>query len=247
MKAIISILFLISSCIASFAGTIDEANKLYSDENYTEAAKAYENILSQGQESYELYYNLGNAYFKSNILPKAILNYERALLLTNNDEDVIYNLQIANSYIIDKIEVLDEFFMRTWYNSIISVLPVETWGVISIISFILTLLVALLFLFTKKSPVKKACFGIGLISVFITIISLVFGYSQYHKQTKRVNAIVMSPTVTGKSTPDESGTDLFIIHEGLKVSVTDNLGDWVEVKLSNGSKGWVLESSVDNI
>jgi tetratricopeptide (TPR) repeat protein len=226
---------------------LDSANQAYTNGDYTQAIDHYEMILEHGYESAALYYNLGNAYYKQNIIDKAILNYERALLLKPNDEDIKYNLEMANRLTVDRIEKLPEFFLDVWFRNSINWFSSNQWAIISISAFVLALIFISIYLYTRKYGIKKLSFWLGLALVLVTIFSLIFSYQQKKKIIIKDTAIVMSPSVTVKSSPDLSGTDLFVIHEGTKVWLQDEVGEWKEIKLSDGSKGWLRTDDIEEI
>lgn len=226
---------------------LDSANQAYINGDYTKAISQYEMILEQGYESAALYYNLGNAYYKQNIVDKAILNYERALLLKPNDEDIKYNLEMANRLTVDRIEKLPDFFLSVWFKNIVKWFSPDVWAIISISSFLLTLVFISIYLYTRKYGLKKLSFWLGFAFILITIFSLVISYKQKQKILVKDTAIIMSPSVTVKSSPDKSGTDLFVIHEGTKVWIQDHVGEWKEIKLSDGSKGWLKVENIEEI
>lgn len=226
---------------------IENGNQHYVDGRFEEAIHTYESILDSGYEAPELYFNLGNAYFKSHKLTPAILNYERAILLAPNDEDIAYNLDLARSYVLDKIDLLPQLFLKDWHLAIVRLLNSDNWAYVSIISFILFLFLFSLYLFKQGYRIKRVAFWLGLLLLFVSISGYVFSF--HHKQliTSHDKAIVFSPSVTVKSSPDESGTDLFLIHEGTKVMIEDTLGIWTEIKLEDGNKGWIYSSDIEKI
>jgi tetratricopeptide (TPR) repeat protein len=223
------------------------ANEKYSEGLYEEAIESYENILSSGYSSAALYYNLGNAYYKQNNVTKAILNYERALLLSPGDEDIKYNLDIANQLVTDKIDALPEFFLIRWIRQVRTSLSPGNWGIFSITGFAMAGIFFLLFYFLRKRALRRLFFILSFLAVFLSGTTLFFGIKQNRELVERNTAIVVSPTVKGKSSPDEGGTDLFVLHEGVKVWITDKLNAWIEIKLADGNKAWVPENSLERI
>ena len=214
-------------------------NELYANGNYEEAVKKYEAIVQQGFEASELYYNLGNAYYKSNKIPHAILYYERALQLDPNNEDILYNLEIARSYVVDKIESLPGFFLTRWIHSIARLMSSNGWAILSISSFVSLLLFIILYFFTKRAEIKRLSFWLGGLLLFISVSSIWFSSIQKNQIVNQKEAIIFAPSVTVKSSPDENSTDVFQLHEGTKVKIIQKLGSWQEIKLSDGNKGWV--------
>lgn len=224
-----------------------KANNLFVQNNFQEAIDTYELILDNGYESSDLYYNLGNAYYKQNIIAKAILNYERALLLDPNNADIKYNLELTNSLVVDKIEVLPVFFLRSWVKNFRNMFSSNIWAIFSIVCFVLTLIFISLFLYTRNYGFKKIFFWLGFIVFISSMISFIFSYQQKQKVIDNNTAIIINPSVTVKGSPDASGTDLFVIHEGTKVWIDDKISDWNEIKLSDGSVGWIKSEEFEII
>lgn len=232
---------------AAEEGLEQQAENDYKAGKYLEAADAYRKILADGQESFGLYYNLGNCYYKLNENTRAILNYERALLLKPGDKDARYNLKMAQSRTVDKIEVLPELFFIRWYKALISWFSADQWAYLSVALFILFLCMAALFFYATSVWMKKAGFTLGIVMLLLTVLTVVFSVKQNNRITQRDYAIVLTPSVTVKGAPDESGTSLFVVHEGLKVRVIESLGEWVNIRLDDGNEGWVAKNDVEII
>ena len=224
-----------------------KGSQLYSDANYEEAIQTWEEIIESGYEASTIYYNLGNAYFKSNKIAPAILNYERAKILAPHNKDINYNLELARTYVIDKIDELPEVFYLRWYNNIVQMFASNTWAIITIIAFVIFLVLFSAFLYAKNYSFKKAAFWVSIIFLVIWLCAFAFSWSGNKLVTDHNKAIVFSPSVTVLSSPDRSGTELFVIHEGTKVTVIDELNEWTEILLSSGTKGWLLSSSIEKI
>ena len=216
-----------------------KANNFFIQGEFQDAIDNYENILKLEYESSELYYNLGNSYYKQSVIAKAILNYEKALLLKPNDADIIYNLQLTNSLIVDKIEILPVFFLTGWIRGIKNIFSSNIWSIVSMVFFAIALIFISFFLYSRGAGFKKLSFWIGLLVLTISVISFIFSNQQKQKIISGNTAIIMNPSVTVKSSPDESGTDLFVLHEGTKVWIEDKISDWNQIKLSDGSVGWL--------
>lgn len=224
-----------------------EGDSAYMRNDFALAIQIYENLLKKG-EAAEVYYNLGNSYYKTDDIAKAILNYERALLLEPGNSDIRANLEIARSKTIDKIVPVPEIFFVAWIKSLINSLSVDAWAKLGIIFFILLLIAFSLFLFSKQIVWKKTGFISGLVFLFFVMLSNVFAYQQKSELLNRNQAIIMSPSVTVRSTPSESGTSLFIIHEGHKVEIKDDsMREWKEIRLEDGKVGWVPTSVIEVI
>lgn len=251
MKKIILIWGLLLAGFVGFAAGDNrleqQAEQLYSEGKYNEAAEAYQKILDEGVESAELYYNIGNCFYKMGENTRAILYYERALLLDPSDGMARYNLDMAQKAVVDKIEVLPELFLVRWYKAVETNFSADQWGYISVGLFLIFLVMAALFFYSPSVGVKKTGFVVGLIVFFLTIGSIFFAYKQDKRVSQREYAIVMTPSVTVKGAPDNSGTSLFLIHEGLKVRVIGELGEWYNIRLADGNEGWVAKSDIEKI
>jgi len=249
---IIFLLFINLTALVSVAQKvdplIDSANNAYTEQNYEEAVGFYEKVLDKGLESPELYYNLGNAYYKLHDIASAILNYERAKQLAPNDEDIQYNLELAKKQITDKIEPIPEFFLLRWAKNALNLFSSNAWALASLITFIAFLVLFSLYLYSGRLGIKKSSFWIGIIALIISIASFSFSYQQKQDIVNSGEAIVFSPKVTVKSSPSESGTELFVIHRGVKVHIVDDdINGWYEVKLADGNKGWLKRETVEPI
>ncbi len=249
MKKTIYILFLLMIALAGVQAQkrqaiIDTANAAYKNNNYTRAITHYDSVIAQGYVSSELFYNLGNAYFKKQQLAQAILYYEKALKYDPGNEDVRHNLEMARQMTIDKIDRVPQMFYVRWWKSIYNFFSADTWAQIVVGAFILTLVFIALFLLSGRIVIRKGAFYTGLITLLITIFSFFVAAKKHHDFTHDKAGIVFNPSVTVKGSPDEQSVDLFVIHEGTKVYIQDKLGDWYEIKIENGSIGWIKKDSI---
>lgn len=224
-----------------------KANKAYSDGAYSTAVEFYKKVVDAGFESPELFYNLGNAYFKLNDYANAILWYERAKRIDPGNEDIDFNLNVANTKISDKIEPLPEMFYKRWFNGLVRLFSVDAWAAMCIVMFITGLLCGVLYLASHVLVLRKIGFWLGLGLLFFSVISLIFAWSGYSFTKTTSEAIVFAPTITVKSSPDEKSTDLFVVHEGTKVRLMDNISGWYEIRIANGSVGWLPATSLEKI
>jgi len=240
-------LFVAANVIFAESATFTRANKLYAQKNYSEAAGLYETVIKNDGVAPELFYNLGNAYFKSNELAKAILNYERALRIAPGYEDAKNNLEFANKRVIDNIVMADTFFLKKWISSLMKIQTSNGWFYTAVILFILTLIAFLVFIFGSTKLLRKTFFYTGFVSLIISIASITFSGIRKNQMVNHREAIIMSGVVVIKGAPDKSGTDLFQLHEGTKIIVISTLGNWYEVKLGNGNVGWVEINQVEKI
>lgn len=224
-----------------------EGDSAYIRNDYASAIQIYEALLSKG-EAADVYYNLGNSYYKAEDIAKAILNYERALLLQPGNSDIRANLEVARAKTIDKVEPIPDVFFVGWTKTLINSMSVNAWGVCGIICFILLIVALYLFIFSKQIVVKKVGFISGIVLLIVVIAANVFAGQQEDRLMNRDSAIVMNPSVTVRSTPNEGGTSLFVLHEGRKVNIKDNsMKEWKEIRLEDGKVGWVPASAIEVI
>lgn len=224
-----------------------EGDSAYMRDDYASAIQIYENLLKKG-EAADVYYNLGNSYYKAGDIAKAILSYERALLLQPGNADIRANLEIARSKTIDKVVPVPEIFFVSWAKSLINSMSIDAWAKLGVVFFILLLVSLYLFFFSKQIVWKKTGFIAGLVLLAFVILSNVFAFQQKSELTNRNDAIVLSPSVTVRSTPSDSGTSLFILHEGHKVEIKDNsMREWKEIRLEDGKVGWVPAFAIEVI
>jgi len=226
---------------------IKTGNNLYAKGIYNLAINAYEQIVDSGYQASELFFNLGNAYYKSNNIPYAILNFERAKLLDPFDDDIEHNLALANAYVVDKIDVIPEFFLNRWLRNFSSITSSDIWAICSISAFIIFLLFFMGYLFFYRLGLKKVSFWLCLLLFFISLSSFYLSLKRKQFLTLNNSAVIITPTLTVKSSPNESGNDLFIIHEGTIVNIEDTISDWNQIKIGNGNKGWIRRSDLIKI
>ena len=224
------------------------ADSAYATADYATAIHIYEQLLATEGEAASVYYNLGNAYYKSNDIAHSILNYERALLLDPSNEDIQFNLELARSKAVDKNAIVSELFFVRWFRDFSSIMPVDGWAKCGILCFIVLILCLTLFIFNKKSKTKKIIFIFALLSLICTILANVIASNQKDKMNYRESAIIMEPSVTVRSTPSTSGTELFILHEGKKVTIKDDsMKEWKEIEIEDGNIGWLPASAIEQI
>ncbi len=235
------------SPLTSHAVTKAEADSAYVRGEYQQAIKDYEALLKHGASA-DLYYNLGNAYYRTENITKAVLNYERALLLSPSDRDIRFNLQMARSKTIDKITPEQEMFFVTWYRSLVNLASVDGWARTALIALALAIILALVYLFSERIWLRKIGFFGAIFLIAVFVLSNIFAHQQKELLVNRKGAIVTAPAVTVKSTPDKKGTDLFILHEGTKVTITDaSMKEWKGVRLADGKEGWIETKQIELI
>ena len=225
----------------------EKANAFYTTEDYQQAISNYEQILRTGQASAKLYFNLGNAYYKAGNMNQAILNFERAKVLAPNDENIDFNIRMASQFVVTSIEPLPLPFFLRWRTSVVNMYPSDTWSYISIAAFVVFLMLIGLFIFSRIVTVRRISFLLGIFMVIFSGFTYSFASKQKKKILERNSAIVFCPRVTVKSSPSQTGTDLFLIYEGLKVDITDSVSTWKEIKLADGNQGWLPDSCIVKI
>ena len=224
-----------------------DADSAYVKEHYQQAAKDYEALLKQGVSA-ELYFNLGNAYYRMDNITQAVLNYERALLLSPGDKDIRFNLQMARSKTIDKITPESEMFFVTWYRSLVNLMSVDGWARTALVALVIAIILALVYLFSSPIWLRKVGFFGGILLLAIFLVSNIFAWQQKRELTHRSGAIIIQSAVTVRSTPAKTGTELFILHEGTKVKITDDsMQGWREVRVADGKQGWVETKEIEVI
>ncbi|MEA4885397.1 MAG: tetratricopeptide repeat protein [Bacteroides graminisolvens] len=223
------------------------ADSAYIRNDFTTAIQIYEMILRTG-ESADIYYNLGNSYYKIGDIAKAILNYERALILKPANKDIRSNLEIARAKTVDKVTDVPELFFITWLKSITNSMGIQSWAIIAISFFLLFIVSIYIFFFSTKIVARKTFFILALFFLVFCVIANISAAFQRRVRLNRMNAIIISPSVTIRSTPNDNGTSLFILHEGRKVFIKDDsMKDWKEIQLEDGNVGWVKKNDLEVI
>ena len=229
------------------AVTKNNADTEYQKGNYQQAIRDYEEILKNG-ESAEIYFNLGNAYYRTDNITKAVLNYERARLLSPGDDDINFNLQFARSKTIDKITPESEMFFVTWYKSLVNFTSVDNWAKTGILCIVMALLLVLLYLFGPQLMLRKIGFFGGLAFFVIFLLSNLFAFQQKQALDNRTGAIIMAPSVNVKKTPAKNSADQFVLHEGTRVDIIDKgMTDWRCIRVGDGREGWIETKAIEEI
>ena len=225
----------------------DKANTAYINSDFHTATDVYNQTLARGLGSAKLYYNLGNACFKDERLGEAILNYNRALRLAPGNDDIRYNLGVAEAMTKDNIEAIPEFFLASWLRAVRHVMGCTSWSILSLVALLAALGLFLLYLLAQRLPLRKAGFYGTLVAFLLFVVTTWFAAGERHEILDDTQAVVMTASTAVKSSPDKSSTDLFVLHEGTKVTVTDRLDDWCEVVIADGKKGWLERSKIEVI
>ena len=226
----------------------NSANNAYVEGLWEDAISGYDMIAGLGLESAALYCNTGNAYFKSGNISKAILNYERALKLDPSYEDARYNLELSNNMIQDRIDPVPDFILKVWAKDLCWLMDSDGWAVAFIIMFALMLAMILLFVLSPSVAGRRTGFFTGIVFLLLAIMSLSFSLWQKNDYMKADKAIVMRPVSSVKSSPSsEASQDLFVLHEGTKVDILDQVGSWSNIELADGRQGWIRTSDIEKI
>lgn len=248
---IIVFLFVLTSAlimpINASAITKENADSAYARQQYQQAIIDYEELLKKGVNA-DLYFNLGNAYYRIGSITKAVLNYERAYMLSPGDADIRFNLQLARSKTIDKITPESEMFFVTWYRALVNLQSVDGWAKTALWSLAIAIILALIYIFSSRISLRKLGFYGSSLVILLFIFVNIFAYQQRQVLQNRTGAIVMSSSVPVKSTPAHNGTDLFVLHEGTRIDITDgSMKDWKKVRLADGREGWIEYAAIEII
>ncbi|MCF8381633.1 MAG: tetratricopeptide repeat protein [Bacteroidales bacterium] len=225
----------------------EKANKLYQQAEYESAIQLYSQIDSLGYKSADVYFNMANAFFRSNKLGKARLYYERALLISPSDEDIKANMEFLESMLSDRFDVVPEFFLKTWLRKIILGFHPDNWMIVSLIFFTIFLAGGMVYIFLRSAATRRIGFFVALISFLFSVSSYGLSYISYKKVSDPSTAVIMEASQVVKSAPRQSGKELFILHIGSKVYIENSIDTWKEIRISDGRKGWVPSESIEEI
>ena len=217
------------------------ANSSYKNKNYDIAIEAYQKLIDMGYKNAEIYYNLGNSYYKKEQIGQAVLYYEKAHKLAPSDEDIRYNLKLANLKTVDRLNAVPQLSIVEKWNQFITSQSSHSWAIFSIVSIWLALIGFAVYLFI--SSFRRAGFYTGLLLLFFAAFFAYLSFSQTQSEFGTDQAILTASNAYIKSAPDASGTDLFMVHEGIKMSILDKVGEWTKVRLADGKVGWVQRST----
>lgn len=245
MRKILFLTFLFSTSL--FANSFDLANKYYTEKQFHKALEIYLDLTKKTEPTANLYYNIGNCYYRLNQIGNAILFYEKALKINPDDESIQKNLKIANTKTIDRITPVSKIFLYQWYDDLIQKNSPKFFSISSIVFIWVSIGFAILFFITKLSNIRKFSFYLSLISFFLFFVMIWFGYQSDSFRQQTQVAVLTVQSVYVKSSPDANSIDLFIIHEGTKFELKDNLSDWFKIRLSNGATGWIEEKNFGKI
>ncbi len=227
--------------------SFEEGNLYYKEGSYYEAIESYETILQNGVANFETYYNLGNAYFKTGQVPLAIYYYEKALQLNPANEDAKHNLSFVNSLIAGDSKVVPQAFHIRFADAVMKIMSPDAWAVTGILLFVLTLVALAFFLLQTNIKLKRLLFYASFLGIILTISSWYFGSRMHKSITQSDYAIIMVASAGIKSSPDKSSADIYVANAGTKVKILSKLGDWFEVRVPDGNKGWIQIESLKQL
>lgn len=250
MKNPYVILFMVM-VVAEVSATTDslyqKANNFYQEGEFETALNAYRDIVDAGLESSDLYYNMGNAAYRSNNIGYAVLYYEKALKLDPSHKDALHNLDFISRFRVDTFEQVPELFFRSWTSALVKIFSEQVWSILAIILFIIILVNLLIYLFSHRLFIKKAGFVTAVVGMVLFIISFSSGLAQHRNITRPDAAIILSPSVVVKSSPSDTGTELFILHEGTRVRVNEEVSGWHNIRVIDGREGWIQAIDFESI
>ncbi len=224
-----------------------KANRLYEEGEYELALEVYQEVILSGFESPDLYFNIGNAAYRSNSIGSAVLYYEKALKLDPSHEDAQHNLDFVSRYRVDTFEKVPELFIRTWSQALVQSLSERIWSLFSLSLFILFMGSILIYLFSKRLVFKKIGFFSALLGLLIFIVTISSAISSHRNIIHPESGIILSPSVVVRSSPSDTGTELFILHEGTKVGLNEEISDWQNIRVMDGREGWIETVDFESI
>ena len=225
----------------------EQANAAYNSGEYAQAQSLYEAIAAVGLQSAPLYYNMANAYFKQDDIAHAILYYHRALRLEPADEDIRHNLEYAEQSTKDIVDEIPEFFLFAWMRSLRDVMGGNAWTILSLLLLVVTLSTAIVYLLAQRLAVRKMGFYLMAVCGVLFVVTTAFAMSSRGVVMNHTEAVVMSSSVSIKSSPDRSSTELFVLHEGTTVTTGNEVDGWIEIRIADGRKGWIELSRIEHI
>ena len=225
----------------------EQANAAYNSADYAQAQSLYEAIAAKGLQSAPLYYNMANTYFKQGDVAHAILYYHRALRLEPADEDIRHNLEYAEQSTKDIIDEIPEFFLFEWMRSLRDVMGGNVWTILSLLLLVASLSTAIVYLLAQRLAVRKMGFYVMAVCGVLFVVTTAFAMSARGVVNNHTEAVVMSSSVSIKSSPDRSSTELFVLHEGTTVETGNEVDGWIEIRIADGRKGWIELSRIEHI
>ncbi|HNT94097.1 MAG TPA: hypothetical protein PLK17_11625 [Bacteroidales bacterium] len=252
MQRIIAVYILLLAGMLSMTGQTPEerytrAGELYGSGDYSGAAAIYRQLYDEGYRSEDLLFNAGNAFFKSGDNASAIVFYERAKLLAPADEDIDYNLQIARSRITDRFETVPQLFFVKWFDFLSLLASTNVWAVAALAMFVAALILVLIFLTKSRARGRLLSFWLFLAALVLSVFMILLAIRNNSLVNNSNRAVITCSIVTGRSAPGETGNELFVLHSGTTVTIEQELGSFLEVRLPDGNKGWIRSDCMEKI
>jgi pentatricopeptide repeat protein len=236
-----------NSGFASNNELMQQAGEFYRNGEFDKAIQIYEELRDEGYEGTSLFFNLANSYYRIGKLGYAILNYERAIKISPTDEDVKHNLSFANLSTVDRIQQLPTFFLFEWWEALLASLSINGWTYTAYFFYFVLIFLFVFYFFAKTISQQKLILfsGLGALIFFVITVSLLV--VKINRDQTYISGVVVEQSITVKTSPDPKSTDAFVVHEGLKVNLEDNLDEWIKIRLADGKVGWVENDSVRRI
>jgi tetratricopeptide (TPR) repeat protein len=253
IKTIILLLTVFSSFFSLQALAIENqalflnAQSAYKSQDYSKAISAYQQILANEVTAPEVFYNLGNCYFKIDSIGKAIQYYEKARKLISDDEDLMHNLKMAHNRTVDKIEPMPEFVVTSTWKNIVNFKTADTWANYALLNFAFVFISLMLFQLAKQPSLKKTFFGLSLLLMLVTTMFYMLAKSRTNADNSINQGVVIIGSAAIKSAPQSASTDLFVIHEGTVFKILENQNDWLKIRLDSGNLGWIEKKAIGEI
>ncbi|NLD64040.1 MAG: hypothetical protein GX646_09085 [Bacteroidales bacterium] len=252
MQRIIAVYILLLAGMLSMTGQTPEerytrAGELYGSGDYSGAAAIYRQLYDEGYRSEDILFNAGNAFFKSGDNASAIVFYERAKLLAPADEDIDYNLQIARSRITDRFETVPQLFFVKWFDFLSLLASTNVWAVAALAMFVAALILVLIFLTKSRARGRLLSFWLFLAALVLSVFMILLAIRNNSLVNNSNRAVITCSIVTGRSAPGETGNELFVLHSGTTVTIEQELGSFLEVRLPDGNKGWIRSDCMEKI
>ena len=246
MKNLLYILLLLPQIFLAQSG-FEKGNELYRKNQFQEAAQAYESVLKNNKQSAELYFNLGNSYYKLNEVAPAIYNFEKALLLKPNDKDILNNLAFAQKMQIDEVKEVPEVGFGKILNNLTSSRHYNSWAWVAVFGSFFMILFFIGYYFSYRTILKRAFFGGMFVSVLVLILAIFAAISEKNNDLLFRPAIVFDEQVEVKAEPKPDAPNAFVLHEGTKVEVKEDLDNWRKIALPDGTDGWIKKNSIKEL
>lgn len=239
--------FLVAQSKSDAVALFEQGNDLYQKEQYEQAAAKYEQVLKQGFVSDEVYFNLGNAYYKLNKVAPSIYNFEKAKQLNPTCNSIENNLDFSRQLAIDEFDGVPRVGMDKFLYDTTSIFHFNTWAGIAVFMAFIFLIAFAGFYFMHSNVAKRIFFGLMILSILILIASLLSANFQKNYRDTNKSAIVFAVVTAVHAEPKSTAAEITVIHEGAKVQIIENLDSWKKVILPNGVQGWMQKTALKEL